>query len=125
MTSTSAASSLDAASLRDAATDGLGYWEPRRLIYDAVLAAVVVTYFFAAWPASRQVLSVDLGLTVFLLAVVANVLYCFAYVADVFVQVSGLREAWLRSRWVLFVVGPAFAATVTRFVVIGLLSGRH
>ena len=90
MTSASAASSLGPATVRDAATDALGYWEPRRLIYDAVLAAVVITYFFAAWPESRGGLSVDLGLTVFLLAVVANVLYCFAYVADVFVQLSDL-----------------------------------
>ena len=124
MTSASAASSLGPATVRDAATDALGYWEPRRLIYDAVLAAVVITYFFAAWPESRGGLSVDLGLTVFLLAVVANVLYCFAYVADVFVQLSDLRAGWIKSRWALFLAGTAFAATITRFVAIGLFTHK-
>jgi hypothetical protein len=57
---------------------------------------------------------------VFLLAVVANIAYCAAYLADIFVQVSGFREIWQRSRWVLFVIRTVFAAVVTRFVAMGM-----
>ena len=107
-------------SLREAATSALRYWELRRLIYSAVLAAVVVLYFVAGWPTSRMALSVDLGLQVFVLAVIANSLYCFAYIPEVFVQLSSIRVPWLRLRWVLFVIGTAFAATLTRNVAMRL-----
>lgn len=102
--------------LAEAATNAIRYWEPRRLIYNAVLTAVVVLYFFIGWPASWQALSVDLGLQLFQLAVIANVLYCSAYVPDLFAQLSSLRGAWLASRWIVFLVGTAFAATNARFV---------
>jgi hypothetical protein len=73
-----------------------------------------------SYPTSETVLSVDFALGVFLLAVVANIAYCAAYLADIFVQVSGFREIWQRSRWVLFVIGTLFAAIVTRFAAMGM-----
>ncbi len=103
-------------SLRDAATNALRYWEPRRIVSTAVLTAVVITHFVSGLPSSRQSLSVDLGLLIFVQAVIANAFYCFAYIPDVFVQLSGIRKAWLRWRWVLFLIGTAFAATLTRNV---------
>ena len=60
-----------------------------------------------------------LATVLFVLAVLANVAYCAAYLGDVFVQISGFREGWLRWRWLLFVVGTAFAAAITRFFSIG------
>jgi hypothetical protein len=94
---------------------GLRYWEPRRLIYNGVLGLVVLVHFFLAWPASREKLSFDLVLGLFILAVLANIAYCGAYVADLFVQFSGLDAAWRRGRVVLLSVGTAFAATITHF----------
>ena len=90
------------------------------MIYNAVLAAIVIAYFGVGYPASKAVLSVDLALGVFLLAVVANVAYCAAYLVDVFVQASGFRDVWQRTRWVLFAIGTAFAAVITRFVAMGM-----
>jgi len=92
------------------------------VIYNAVLAAIVIAYFAAGYPASKAVLSVDLALGVFLLAVVANVAYCAAYLVDVFVQASGFRDVWERARWVLFAIGTAFAAVITRFVAMGMFT---
>ncbi len=106
----------------DAATNGIRYWEPRRLVYNGVLLAVVVVYFIVGLPASRQAFSVNVGLMLFHLAVIANVLYCFAYVPDIFVQLSSLRDAWLRSRWILLLIGTAFAANIARFVSIRLFA---
>jgi hypothetical protein len=43
------------------------------------------------------------------------VAYCAAYLPDVFAQMSSVRNSWLRYRWVLFVVGLAFAAILAHF----------
>src|SRR5262245_41777554 len=101
------------------AANALRYWEPRRLVYNAVLLAVVIAHFLLAWPTSRDKLSFDLLLGFFMLAVLANVAYCAVYVADLFVQFSGLDAAWRRGRIVLLIVGTTFAATITHFVVQG------
>jgi hypothetical protein len=97
------------------AANGLRYWELRRIIYNGVLAMVVLGHILLAWPDSRAKLSRDLVLGIFLLAVLANVAYCAAYLADLFVQFAGLQGAWRWGRVVLLVVGTMFAATITHF----------
>ena len=90
------------------------------MIYNLVLAFIVVAYFIAGYPTSKSVLSIDFALGLFLLAVGANVAYCAAYLADIFVQASGFRDIWKRGRWVLFMIGTLFAAIITRFIAIGM-----
>jgi len=102
--------------MREYLTNAISYWEPRRVLYNLVLAVIVIAYFVAGYPASKAVLSIDFVLGLFLLAVAANVAYCAAYLADIFVQASGFREIWQRTRWVVFVIGTAFAAVITRFI---------
>jgi hypothetical protein len=99
---------------------GLRWWEPRRLIYNGALALVVVGHLLSAWPASREKVTFDLVLGLFAMAVLANVAYCAAYLADLFVQFSGLDTAWRWGRVVLLVVGTAFAATLTHFFAKGM-----
>lgn len=106
--------------LRDYATDAIKFWEPWRLLYNLALAAVVVIYFAIAYPASKSVLTVDTCLGLFLLAVIANVSYCTAYLVDIFAQASGFRETWRQYRKVLFVIGTLFAAIITRFIALGM-----
>jgi hypothetical protein len=108
--------------LRDVITDALRYWEPRRILYNVALAAVVLIYFFASWPQSRSAVTFDGLLFVFILAVLANVAYCAAYLGDVFIQFSGFQEAWQRRRWILFAVGTIFAAIITRFFSLGFFA---
>src|SRR6185295_18506836 len=104
--------------LRAYAANALRYWEPRRLVYNAALVLVVATHFLRGWPASREKLSFDLLLGLFILAVLANVAYCAVYLADLFVQFSGLDAAWRRGRVVLLLIGTAFAATIAHFVML-------
>ena len=111
---------MDGSAVREYFTDAIRFWEPRRAIYNLVLAVVVILYFVTGYPSSKSMLSVDFVLGLFLLAVAANVAYCAAYLVDVFVQASGFREVWQRSRWVLFVIGTTFAAIITRFMAMGL-----
>jgi hypothetical protein len=95
--------------------DALRYWEPRRIVYNVLLALIVIGYFLAGWPASKSFLTLNGVFWVFFLAVLANVCYCAAYVVDIFVQLSPLRGSWMRVRWLLFLVGLAFAAVIARF----------
>ena len=107
-------------SFRDTLGSAIRYWEIRRLAYNAVLAAVVIFFFVVALPGSLERLTFDLALGLFVLAVLANVAYCAAYVVDVFAQLSSARETWLRVRWVLFVVGLLFAIVITYYVAAGM-----
>jgi len=107
---------------RELTADSIKYWEPRRILYNAVLAIIVLGYFAAAWPASKAIISLNSILILFLLTVLANICYCAVYVIDVFVQLSGLRDLWLRRRWLLLLVGTAFAAILTRFIAMAAFS---
>ena len=103
--------------------DALRYWEPRRVIYNVVLAAVVIGHVVVASPESRGRLSVNVLLGLFFLAVLANVCYSAVYVVDLFVQFSGLQEFWAKGRVVLLVVGTAFAAVIAHFLSTNILAG--
>jgi hypothetical protein len=110
--------------LREYVTDALRYWEVRRLVYNPLLAAIVLSHFIAAWPMSRHLLTFDGVLSLFLLAVLANVAYSTVYIADVFIQMSGFRASRARWRWILLAVGFSFAAVLTHFFSMGIVSGR-
>jgi hypothetical protein len=115
---------MDTTNLRESATDAIRFWEPRRLIYNAVLAAIVLLYFAGSYPASKAQLTVDGALGVFLLAVLANIAYCTAYVVDIFAQLSDYRDLWRKFRWILFLIGILFAGTVTRLFAMGIFQGH-
>src|SRR6476646_9943874 len=106
--------------VRDALTDAIRYWEVRRVAYNAILLAVVVVVFVLQWPESRSAISANLAQTLFILAVLANVAYCAAYVVDIAAQYSGFRAMWKRYRWLLFTVGVVFASIIARFIAAGL-----
>lgn len=116
---------LETATIREWATDAIRYWEPRRILYNLVLAAIVLAYFVMGLPATKGLLTVNFVLMLFLLAVLANVAYCAAYAVDIFAQISGFRELWQRVRWVLFAIGVAFAGVITRFWSIALFNPGH
>jgi len=65
------------------------------------------------WPHFRSAFAWPSALAVLVLAVLANVCYCAAYVVDVTVQYSVLRHRWRRRRWVLWAIGVVFAGAVT------------
>jgi hypothetical protein len=89
---------MDAQSLRESLTDAIRSWEPLRLAYHAALVVIVIVYFWIGYPGSKAELSVNSILFIFLLAVLANVAYCAAYLVDVFAQASGFRETWRKNR---------------------------
>jgi hypothetical protein len=104
-------------------TDAISFWEIRRIIYNAVLAAIVIGYFVASLPGSLQLITPDVIFALFILAVLANIAYCAAYLVDLVAQMSGFRDLWLRLRWILFLIGLAFASILTRWFIIGFFAG--
>jgi hypothetical protein len=105
---------------REALSEAIRYWEPCRLVYNAILLLVVAAIFALNLPGSLARLNVGLALFLFVLAVLANVAYCTAYVVDVVAQLSAFRSTWLRYRWALFLVGVAFAGALAYFFSTGV-----
>ena len=103
-------------------TNAISYWEIRRIIYNAVLAAIVVGYFVANLPVSMELITPDVIFALFILAVLANIAYCAAYLADIVAQMSAFRDVWLRLRSVLFLIGLAFGSILTRWFTMGFFS---
>ena len=103
--------------------DALRYWEPRRAIYNAVLAALVLGHLFAGSPDSWTKLSVNVLLGFFFPAVLANVCYCAVYVVDLLCG-SPAFVTWDKGRVVVLTVGTAFAAVIAHFLVANILGGE-
>jgi hypothetical protein len=106
---------MDTEAMRSNVSDAIRFWEPMRVAYNVVLAAIVLFYFVRGFPASKQAATFDEFLLLLLLAVLANVAYCSVYLVDVFVQFSAYRDFWRKNRWILFLIGLLFAAILTRF----------
>jgi hypothetical protein len=91
---------------------GLGeaarFWEPRRLVYNLVLAAFVVGWIVRTWPHFRPAMTMpNLG-RLMILALLANVCYCAAYMMDILIQQSPVESRRLQ-RTGLWVVGMLLA----------------
>ena len=114
-------STMETLEIREIASDAVRYWERRRPVYNAVLLTVVVGCFVARLPAAAAAITLDRALSLFALAVLANVAYCAVYVPDVFAQLSAFRDRWRDYRWSVLAVGCAFAAILTRSIVLSTL----
>jgi hypothetical protein len=92
-------------------TESLRYWEPRRIVYNAALGLVVAGSMLCHHaPLSTVTWQSAAGLLV--AAAIANVLYCSAYLADLFMQLSDYAPTWKRYRWVLLAAGTSLAAAI-------------
>ena len=85
------------------------FWEPRRLLYNALLFAVVVIWVARSWPHFRPAMTLEsLGIMT-VLGLLANACYCAAYLAEILIQNATTSAAWNRQRWVIWVVGTLLA----------------
>jgi hypothetical protein len=95
--------------------DAMRFWERRRPAYNSVLAAVVVVWLVATWPHFRAALTLHSLLLLAILALLANVCYCVAYLVDIPMQRSSLSAVWRRRRWGLWLVGTLFAILLANY----------
>lgn len=85
------------------------FWEPRRLLYNALLFGVCVIWVVKTWPHFRPAMTLEsLGIMT-VLALLANVCYCAAYLAEVLIQNATSSASWNRQRWAIWVVGTVLA----------------
>src|SRR5712664_4584535 len=90
-------------------TDAVRFWEPRRVVYNLILAVVVVVWLVASWPHFRPAFTLQSLLLLSILALLANACYCAAYLVDLPMQSLSVGDALRRLRWVLWVIGTLFA----------------
>lgn len=109
-------------SIKGILTDAIRYWEPRRIPYNLVLALIAAGWFVYSLPGSWVNITIDTLFILFILAVLANICYCAAYVADVVIQLSDFRDIWFGHRWILFALGLLFASAITYFVAGGMFA---
>ena len=74
--------------VKNIVTDSIKFWEIGRLIYNVILAFIVIGFFVAGITQGKKIDYLDISLGLFVLAIVANILYCIAYFIDIFVQLS-------------------------------------
>ena len=85
------------------------FWEPRRLLYNLLLLGVVLVWVTKTWPHFRPAITPEsLGIMT-VLALLANLCYCAAYLAEVLIQNATSSAAWHRQRWAVWVVGTLLA----------------
>jgi hypothetical protein len=101
--------------LREIMTDAIRYWEPRRIIYNLLLIAIVVAWIAWSWPHFRPALNFKSLLAIIVLAALANLCYCAAHVADLAMQYSHFRNLWARWRWGLWCGSTLFAALLANY----------
>jgi hypothetical protein len=98
---------------RDLITDAIRYWEFRRVGYNLVLAAIVLGWVALTWPHFHSAFTWPSLLALFVLAVLANVCYCAAYLVDIPLQYSAFQNSWRKRRWALWLIGVIFAGVIT------------
>jgi hypothetical protein len=114
-----------ASSIRATLADAARFWEPRRILYNVVLAAVTIAWFAHAWPNFRAEFTLPGLIPLSVLALIANLLYCAAYFIDVPMQLTPFSALWKRRRWILWLAGTLLAFAVTNYWIADeVLSGR-
>ncbi len=104
-----------AGAVRGIFKEAVRFWEPRRVIYNLILTAVVVAWVVATWPHFRAILTLQSLLLLSILGLIANICYCAAYVVDIPMQASALSNAWRRGRWGLWAVGTLCAIIAANY----------
>jgi hypothetical protein len=103
---------------RDRFADATRFWEPRRVVYNVVLTAVVVVWLVATWPHFRVALTLSSLLPLAILALLANVCYCAVYLVDIPMQRSALSAIWEHRRWVLWLLGTLLAIILENYWIV-------
>jgi hypothetical protein len=96
-------------------SDAIRYWEPRRIAYNLILAAIVIAWVGFSWPHFLPAMKFESLVFLAVLAVLANICYCSAYLVDLVMQYSNFRRLWVRWRWSLWACGMLFATLLANY----------
>ena len=96
--------------LRDAAR----FWERGRLLYNALLSAIVLLWLVLTWPHFRPSLTLGAFEALVVLALIANLCYSVAYVTEIMQSfLPGAR--WHRFRQALWLLGTLLAIVLANY----------
>ena len=93
------------------------FWEPLRILYNLVLVGVVFAWVTATWPHFQPALKWSSLLPMSVLALIANVLYCAAYLVDLPLQHASRKLLGL-GRWILWTAGMLFAMVLSSYWIV-------
>jgi hypothetical protein len=96
-------------------SDAIHFWEIRRIFYNLALTAAALLWLAATWPHFRPAFTLTSLLPLTVLALLANVCYCAAYLVDIPMQLSTIVATWKRRRWILWLVGTLFALLLANY----------
>jgi hypothetical protein len=101
--------------VRGSFAEAARFWEPRRVIYNLVLGAILAGWFVMTWPHFRPAMTAFHLFQFAVLGLSANVCYTAAYLVDVPLLQAGVGERWRRGRWALWTVGTLFAILLENY----------
>jgi len=91
------------------------FWEPRRLVYNAILTVVVLLWLIFTWPHFCPALTLGSLEAFIVLGLAANFCYCAAYVAEFVMQALVPSTSWRSIRQLLFVLGTLLALIIENY----------
>ena len=98
--------------------DAFGYWERRRIVYNGVLAVLVVACWGVEIALARPIGWLGAAVVLMFFAAIANALYCVAYPIDLVFQSTPWQSSWRRFRWLLFVSGTGLASVLALWIML-------
>jgi len=101
--------------LPESLANAMRFWEPRRVSYNLLLTAVGVAWLAGTWPHFRPALTPFHSVQVAVLALLANICYCAAYLLDFAVQSSVSHTQALFPRKVIWVLGTVLAIVLENY----------
>ena len=104
--------------LRGFLAGAIRFWEPRRLVYNLILAIVVVVWIAASWPHFRPMFTPHGLLLLVILALLANACYCTAYILDIPMQSLFVGDSLRYWRWCLWVIGTLLAVVLANYWIV-------
>lgn len=94
--------------------DAVRFWEQRRIAYNLLLTMVFVGWVVVSWPSLKGAFSLVHFAQLAVLALIANVLYCAVYLAELFLKDLAASK-WHHCRWGIWIVGTLFAILVESY----------
>ena len=105
--------------IRTHLADAASYWEPMRIIYNGVLAVLVLACWGLEIVSSGPAQWLGAALVLMIFAGIANALYCLAYPIDLAFQVVPFIQRRKEFRWLLFAAGVIVASVLALWVMLG------
>jgi len=94
------------------------FWERGRLLYNAILAAIVLIWILVTWPHFRPALTLGSLAAMLVLALVANLGYSAAYAVDIPMQRLLPTALGRRFRLTLWILGMLFAMLLENYWIV-------